>query len=59
MNDRLVVLDGDVKNSTKTEHFFQEFPKRSFESFIAEQNMVGMALGLSKVGLNNKNSTSH
>jgi transketolase len=49
-NDRVVVLDGDVKNSTYTEKFFASFPERSFQSFIAEQNMAGMAIGLSAKG---------
>jgi len=42
----VIALDGDVKNSTKAESFFEKFPNRSFENFIAEQNMVGMAIGL-------------
>ncbi|MEJ2589782.1 MAG: transketolase [Candidatus Thiodiazotropha sp.] len=42
----LVVLDGDVKNSTKTEQFASAFPTRFFETHIAEQNMIGTALGL-------------
>lgn len=50
INKKIVVLDGDVKNSTCLEEFFKKFPKRSFQSFIAEQNMVGAALGLSKSG---------
>ncbi|MBT4824120.1 transketolase, partial [Candidatus Woesearchaeota archaeon] len=49
-NKSAVVIDGDVKNSTMTEEFFKNFPKRSFESFIAEQNMIGMAIGLSAMG---------
>jgi len=49
-NKQVVVLDGDVKNSTKTDAFFQNFPERSFQCFIAEQNMTGMAIGLSKQG---------
>jgi len=49
-SDRVVVLDGDVKNSTYTERFFSSFPGRSFQSFIAEQNMAGMAIGLSAKG---------
>jgi transketolase len=49
-NKNAVVIDGDVKNSTMTEEFFKNFPKRSFESFIAEQNMIGMAIGLSARG---------
>ncbi|MFC1755759.1 transketolase family protein, partial [Thermoproteota archaeon] len=50
-NKDVVCVDGDVKNSTKTEQFFKKFPKRSFESFIAEQNMLGMTMGLAASGL--------
>jgi transketolase len=46
----VVVLDGDVKNSTYTEKFFEAFPERSFQSFIAEQNMVGMGMGFAAKG---------
>ena len=46
----LVVLDGDVKNSTKTELFAEAFPERFFEGHIAEQNMIGAALGLAVSG---------
>ena len=46
----LVVIDGDVKNSTYTEFFGKEFPDRFFELFIAEQNMAGVAVGLSARG---------
>ncbi len=46
----MVALDGDVKNSTYAEDFFEEFPKRSFQTYIAEQNMVGMSLGFSAKG---------
>lgn len=49
-NKSVVVLDGDVKNSTKTEYFFEQFPERSIQAFIAEQNMVGMSVGLSASG---------
>jgi transketolase len=50
VNRTVVAIDGDVKNSTYAEKFFEVFPGRSFESFIAEQNMVGMGLGLSAKG---------
>ncbi len=50
VNDAVVSIDGDVKNSTYAEDFFRAFPKRSFECFIAEQNMVGMGLGLQAKG---------
>ncbi len=49
--DRTVVtIDGDVKNSTYADKFFEAFPGRSFESYIAEQNMVGMGIGLAAKG---------
>ena len=50
VNDRVVVFDGDVKNSTYAEKFFSSFPERSFQSYIAEQNMVGMGMGMSARG---------
>ncbi|MFZ2053115.1 MAG: transketolase [Candidatus Aminicenantales bacterium] len=50
VNGWVVALDGDVKNSTYAERFFESFPKRSFQSYIAEQNMVGMGMGMSAKG---------
>jgi transketolase len=47
---RIVVLDGDVKNSTYTEEFQQQAPERFFQGYIAEQNMLGMAMGLAARG---------
>ncbi len=49
-NERVVAIDGDVKNSTMAEDFFKAFPGRSFEAYIAEQNMAGMAMGFSAMG---------
>ncbi|MFA6066830.1 MAG: transketolase [Candidatus Babeliaceae bacterium] len=46
----LIVFDGDVKNSTFTELFDQQYPERFFQSFVAEQNMVGMAMGAAVSG---------
>jgi transketolase len=46
----LVALDGEVGNSTYAEIFQQAFPERFFEMFVAEQNMVGAALGLARRG---------
>jgi transketolase len=43
----LVVLDAEVGNSTFTELFAQEYPQRFIQGFVAEQNMLSMALGLS------------
>ncbi|MCB1021433.1 MAG: transketolase, partial [Acidobacteria bacterium] len=42
---RVVVFDGDVKNSTYTQDFEKAAPERFFQSFIAEQTMVGAAMG--------------
>jgi len=50
LNQNIVALDGDTKNSTFSEKFMKAFPERFFECFIAEQNMVGVAIGLSKKG---------
>src|SRR5947199_6038492 len=46
----LVVVDGDVHNSTRTEHFAKKFPERFFNVGIAESNMVGVAAGLASSG---------
>lgn len=50
VNPRVVALDGDTKNSTFAETFMKAHPQRYFESFIAEQNMVGAAVGLAARG---------
>ena len=50
VNPLVVVLDADVKNSTYTDKFGKRFSDRFFESFIAEQNMVGAATGLAACG---------
>ncbi|MGA7877120.1 MAG: transketolase [Desulfoferrobacter sp.] len=42
----IVSVDGEVSNSTRAQRFKEEFPDRFFEMYIAEQNMVGAALGL-------------
>ena len=46
----IVVLDGETSNSTYSEIFKKEHPGRYFEMFIAEQNMVGVAVGLARRG---------
>ncbi|TET50693.1 MAG: transketolase [Actinomycetota bacterium] len=46
----IVVLDAEVSNSTYSKIFKDSFPERFFEMFIAEQNMVGTALGLALRG---------
>jgi transketolase len=47
---RIVAMDGDTKNSTFAEKFYKKFPDRFVECFIAEQNMVGVALGFGVLG---------
>jgi len=48
---RVVVLDAETSNSTFAETMKEVAPERFFEMFIAEQNMVSVALGMSKIGL--------
>ena len=49
-NKNIVVLDADLSLSTKTFKFAKEFPTRFFNMGIAEQNMVGAALGFAISG---------
>jgi transketolase len=49
-NPKLVVLDAEVSNSTYSEFIKKTHPERFFEMYIAEQNMVGAALGFSRRG---------
>uniref|UniRef100_A0AAZ3PRH0 Transketolase n=1 Tax=Oncorhynchus tshawytscha TaxID=74940 RepID=A0AAZ3PRH0_ONCTS len=42
---RVVALDADMKNSTFSEMFHKAYPERFVECFIAEQNMVSVAIG--------------
>lgn len=49
-NERIVVVDGDVNNSTFTNHFAERYPERFFNAGIAESNMVGIAAGLAGAG---------
>ena len=49
-DSEVLALDAEVSNSTMTEKVKEKTPDQFIECFIAEQNMVGMALGLSKKG---------
>jgi len=49
-HESLVVLDGDLANSTKADIFAAAHPDRFFEMGIAEQNMLGVAAGLATTG---------
>ncbi len=47
---RIVALDADVKNSTFSEKFEAVHPERFYQCFIAEQAMIGTAMGLASRG---------
>ena len=49
-NPNVVALDGDTKNSTYAEQILEVDENRYFEMYIAEQNLVGAGIGLSKRG---------
>lgn len=44
-NARVIALDGDTKNSTYSDRLKKAYPDRYIECFIAEQNLVGVAIG--------------
>jgi transketolase len=49
-DQRIVMLDGDLANSTKADKFAAAHPDRFLEMGIAEQNMVGVAVGMATLG---------
>jgi transketolase len=49
-DERVYALDADVGNSTFSEKFESQYPKRFFEAYIAEQVMIGAAMGLAARG---------
>src|SRR5205085_717455 len=49
-DDRIVALDADVGNSTFSDKFEKQFPDRFYENYIAEQAMIGAAMGLAARG---------
>ncbi len=50
VDPRVVALDADVKNSTFSERFEAAHPDRFYQCFIAEQVMIGAAMGLAARG---------
>ena len=50
-NKKIVVLSGDLEDSTRAEYFKKEFPGRFFNLGIAEQDVLGTAVGMSMDGL--------
>jgi transketolase len=49
-NPNLLVLDADLANSTKADKFALAYPDRFLQMGIAEQNFVGVAVGLASLG---------
>ena len=49
-NEKIVVLDADLSSATKTGIFAEKFPDRFINVGIAEQNLMGIAAGLSTFG---------
>lgn len=49
-NKNIVMVSADLEDATRAEYFKKEFPERFFSVGIAEQDMVGMAAGLSAMG---------
>jgi len=50
LDTRVVALDADVKNSTFSDRFEKLHPERFYQTFIAEQAMIGAAMGLASRG---------
>ena len=49
-DERIVVLTGDLRDSTRTEEFGEKYPERFFDAGIAEHNLLGMSAGLALSG---------
>ncbi len=50
-NPKIVVVDADMAEGTRTIDFKRKFPERFYDVGIAEQNLVGVGVGLSLTGL--------
>ncbi len=50
-NKDVIVVDADISKSTHSIHFHREFPDRSYNMGIAEQNMLGTAAGIATTGM--------
>jgi transketolase len=50
-NKKIVVVSGDLEDATRADYFKKAFPERFFNLGIAEQDMMGVAVGLSLDGL--------
>jgi len=49
-NPNVIAVDGEVSNSTYADEFAKAYPDRFFEQFIAEQQLVATAVGMSVRG---------
>src|SRR5262249_25696145 len=47
---RIVALDADVKNSTFSDKFEKVLPQRFYQNYVADQAMIGSAMGLAARG---------
>lgn len=50
-SERLVALDADLASSSGAHELFSKYPQRAIDVGISEQNMIGVAAGMSVVGL--------
>ena len=50
VNPHIVAISGDVKNSTFSEIFQKAYPSHFYQGYIAEQNLVSVAVGLAARG---------
>ena len=51
MNPKVYALTGDVKNSTFSETLQKAYPDKLIQGYIAEQNLVSVAVGMAAQGL--------
>lgn len=49
-DEKVIVMDADLAGATQTAKFKAKYPDRFFNCGIAEQNMIGIASGLSLTG---------
>jgi len=50
LDNKIIAIDAEVSNSTRSEEVKKRTPRQFIETFIAEQNLIGIALGLSVKG---------
>ncbi|MEH7248069.1 transketolase family protein [Neobacillus niacini] len=51
IHENIVVMDADLAHATMSSIFADEYPERFYNIGIAEQNLFGMAAGMSHAGL--------